>query len=172
MWYFLNDVNVKYLVGNPFVLVTASWLGVMEAWICLMLSALLWGWVPLNFLRFRLMDIKPGFGSSGSMGRGQLLLEDEICISIHTRSRRNHEVLQNVLVDCWGDLRLKKAEVTNTCTPNHDWLDIPNLTSCCLGSVPPPHLTLIPKCKALYNHQKRTLDHSPFLLDPEGTRQV
>ncbi|KAL7840623.1 hypothetical protein AOLI_G00259460 [Acnodon oligacanthus] len=43
------------------------------------------------------MGIKPGFGASGGMGRGQVLLEDEICISIQILSRRNHEKRQTVV---------------------------------------------------------------------------
>ena len=39
------------------------------------------------------MSIKPGFGVSGGMGRGQVLFEDEIFISIQFLSRRNHKVL-------------------------------------------------------------------------------
>ena len=122
-------VNLQYLVGNPFPLITASmrrgieaislWhcLGVMEAQISLMLavsSSLLLGLVPLIFLlriphRFS-MGFRSGelAGQSSTVmawasnqvlvllavwGRGQVLLEDEICISIQILSRRNHEVL-------------------------------------------------------------------------------
>ncbi len=48
------------------------------------------------------MVIEPAFGSFGSVGRCQVLLENEISISIKLVSRRKHEVLSNVLVDgCW-----------------------------------------------------------------------
>lgn len=36
---------------------------------------------------------KTQFGASGNMGRGQVLLEDEICISMQILSRRHHKVL-------------------------------------------------------------------------------
>ncbi len=44
------------------------------------------------------MVIEPAFGAFGSVGRCQVLLENEISISIKLVSRRKHEVLQNVLV--------------------------------------------------------------------------
>ncbi len=39
------------------------------------------------------MVIEPAFGTFGSVGRCQVLLENEICISIKLVSRRKHEVL-------------------------------------------------------------------------------
>ncbi len=45
-----------------------------------------------------IMLIEPAFGAFGSVGRCQVLLENEISISIKLVSRRKHEVLQNVLV--------------------------------------------------------------------------
>ncbi len=39
------------------------------------------------------MVIEPAFGTFGSVGRCQILLEDEISISIKLVSRRKHEVL-------------------------------------------------------------------------------
>ncbi len=42
---------------------------------------------------------EPAFGIFGSVGRCQVLLENEISISIKLVSRRKHEVLYNVLVD-------------------------------------------------------------------------
>ncbi len=48
------------------------------------------------------MVIEPAFGSFGTVGSCQVLLENEISISIKLVSRRKHEVLYNVLVDgCW-----------------------------------------------------------------------
>ncbi len=51
------------------------------------------------------MVIKPAFGTFGSVGRCQVLLENEISISIKLVSRRKHEVLYNVLVDGCVDFR-------------------------------------------------------------------
>ncbi len=45
------------------------------------------------------MVIEPAFGTFGSVGRCQVLLEKEISISIKLVSRRQHEVLSNFLVD-------------------------------------------------------------------------
>ncbi len=45
------------------------------------------------------MVTEPAFGTFGSVGRCQILLENEIIISIKLVSRRKHEVLYNVLVD-------------------------------------------------------------------------
>ncbi len=45
------------------------------------------------------MVIEAAFGTFGSVGRCQILLENEISISIKLVSRRKHEVLKNFLVD-------------------------------------------------------------------------
>jgi hypothetical protein len=39
------------------------------------------------------MVIKPGIGTFGSVDRGQVLLENEISISIKLANRRKHEIL-------------------------------------------------------------------------------
>lgn len=44
-------------------------------------------------------------GASGNMGGGQVLLEEEICISMQILSRRNHE---SILIDWCGDLGSKR----------------------------------------------------------------
>ncbi len=63
------------------------------------------------------------FGAFGSMGRCQILLENEISIFKKLVSRRKHEVLQNFLVNGCSDVGFQKTQWTNTsrwhCTPNH-----------------------------------------------------
>ncbi len=60
------------------------------------------------------MVIEPAFGSFGSAGRCQVLLENDISISIKLVSRRTHEVLYNVLVDGCVDCGLQKTQWANT----------------------------------------------------------
>ncbi len=45
------------------------------------------------------MNLEPTFGAFGSVGRRQILLENEISIFKKLVSRRKHKVLQNVLVN-------------------------------------------------------------------------
>ncbi len=58
-----------------------------------------------------------------SVGRCQILLENEISIFKKLVSRRKHEVLQNFLVNGCSDVGFQKTQWTNTsrwhCTPNH-----------------------------------------------------
>ncbi len=65
----------------------------------------------------------PTFGAFGSVGRCQILLENEISIFKKLVSRRKHGVLQNVLVNGCSDVGFQKTQWTNTsrwhCTPNH-----------------------------------------------------
>ncbi len=65
----------------------------------------------------------PTFGAFGSVGRCQILLENEISILKKLVSRRKHEVLQNFLVNGCSDVGFQKTQWTNTsrwhCTPNH-----------------------------------------------------
>ncbi len=50
-------------------------------------------WVCWPVKHSNTMVIEPVFGTFGSVGRCQVLLENEICISIKLVSRRKHEVL-------------------------------------------------------------------------------
>ncbi len=72
------------------------------------------------------MLIEPAFGNFGSVGRFQVLLENEISISINLVNRRKHEVLKNVLVGGCVDCGLQKRQWTITSrwhgSPNHHWL--------------------------------------------------
>ncbi len=72
------------------------------------------------------MVIEPAFGTFGSVGRCQVLLEKGISISIKLVSRKKHEVLWHFLVDGCVDCGLQKTQWTNTSrwhgSPNHHWL--------------------------------------------------
>ncbi len=50
----------------------------------------------------------------GSVGRCQILLENEISIFKKLFSRRKHEVLQNFLVNWCSDVGFQKTQWTNT----------------------------------------------------------
>ncbi len=60
------------------------------------------------------MVIYPTFGAFGSVGRCQILLENEISIFKKLASRRKHEVLQNLLVNGCSDVGFQKTQWTNT----------------------------------------------------------
>ncbi len=64
-----------------------------------------------------------GFGAFGSVGRCQILLENEISIFKKPVNRRKHEVLQNLLVNGCSNVGFQKTQWPNTsrwhCTPNH-----------------------------------------------------
>ncbi len=83
-------------------------------------------WVCCPIKHSNTMVIEPAFGTFGSVCRCQVLLENEISISIKLVSRRKHEVLYNVLVDGCVDCGLQKTQWTNTSRwhgrPNHHWL--------------------------------------------------
>ncbi len=86
------------------------------------------------------MVIAPAFGTFGSGGRCEVLLENEISISIKLVSRRKHEVLYDFLVDGCVDCGLQKTQWTNTSrwhgSPNHHWLETSHWTSSNMDSVP------------------------------------
>ncbi len=67
------------------------------------------------------------FWCFGSVGRCQVLLENEISIFKKLVSRGKHEVLQNFLVNGCSDFGFQKTQWTNTsrwhCTPNHHRLE-------------------------------------------------
>ncbi len=130
------------------------------------------------------MVIEPAFGTFGSVCRCQVLLENEICISIKLVSRRKHEVLYNFLVDGCIDCGLQKTQCTNTSrwhgSPNHHWLwklytGLQATWILCLSTLPPDSGTLISKLNAkftfFWKEDFGTLNSGPvhFLLSP-GTR--
>ncbi len=105
------------------------------------------------------MVIEAAFGTFGSVGRCQILLENEISISIKLVSRRKHEVLKNVLVDGCIDCWLQIAQWTNTSrwrgSPNHHWLwtlhtGLQATWILCLSTLPPNSGTLISKLNATF----------------------
>ncbi len=113
------------------------------------------------------MVIEPAFGTFGSVGRCQVLLENEISISIKLVSRRKHEVLSNFLVDGCVDCGLQKTQWTNTSrwhgSPNHHWLwklhtGLQATWILCLSTLPPDSGTLFP-------NQQRRLHRALPLLD-------
>ncbi len=100
------------------------------------------------------MVIEPAFGTFGSVCRCQVLLENEISISIKLVSWRKQEVLQNLLVDGCVDCGLQKTQWTNTSrwhgSPNHHWLwklhtELQATWILCLSTLPPDSGTLISK---------------------------
>ncbi len=109
------------------------------------------------------------FGAFGSVGRCQILLENEISIFKKLVSRRKHEVLQNFLVNGCSDIGFKKH---NGPTPADDIVpqiitDCGNLTldfkQLGLWASPPFLQTLGPwfpnEIQNFLSSEKRTLDH-------------
>ncbi len=130
------------------------------------------------------MVLIPGTGSFGTLCRCQVLLENEICISIKLVSSRKHEVLKNFLVYGCVDLGPQKTLWTNTSrwhgTPNHHWLwklyTGPQATwILCLSSLPPDSGTLISKgnakCTFIREHNFGPLSSSPVLLSLAQARR-
>ncbi len=175
-------ICTQYLVGAPFALITASirrgmevislwhW-GGMEAKVSLTVA-----FFGLLFLIFLLtipqgfsMGFRSGeiagiphqhhghlhFGAFGSVGRCQILLENEISIFKKVVSRRKHEVFQNVLVNRCSDIGFqKKKKLNNTsrwhCTPNHHRLWKLNTVlqatwAMSFSTLPPDSRTLVSK---------------------------
>ncbi len=123
------------------------------------------------------MVIEPAFGTFGSVGRCQVLLENEISISIKLVSRRKHEVLLNFLVDGCVDCELQKTQWTNTSrwhgSPNHHWLwklhtGLQATWILCLSTFPPDSGTLISKWNAkftfIWKEDFGPLSNSPVIF--------
>ncbi len=123
------------------------------------------------------MVIEPAFGTFGSVGRCQVLLENEISISVKLVSRRKHEVLLNFLVDGCVDCGLQKTQWTNTSrwhgSPNHHWLwklhtGLQATWILCLSTLPPDSGTLISKWNAkftfIWKEDFGPLSNSPVLF--------
>ncbi len=120
------------------------------------------------------MVIEPAFGS---VGRCQILLENEISISIKLVSRRKHEVLQNFLVDGCVDCGLQKhsgpTPADDIGSPNHHWLwklhtGLQATWILCLSTLPPDSGTLISKlnakCTFIWKEDFGPLSNSPVLF--------
>ncbi len=120
----------------------------------------------------------------GSVGRCQILLENEISIFKKLVSRRKHEVLQNVLVNGCSDVGFQKTQWTNTsrwhCTPNHHRLwklntGLQATWAMSFSTLPPDSRTLVSKWKTklalIWKEDFGPLGKSPvpLLLSPVKT---
>ncbi len=123
------------------------------------------------------MVIEPAFGTFGSVCRCQVLLENEISISIKLVSWRKQEVLQNLLVNGCVDCGLQKTQWTNTSrwhgNINHHrlWKLNTGLQATwilCLATLPPDSGTLISKLIAtftfIWKEDFGPLSNSSFLF--------
>ncbi len=122
------------------------------------------------------MVTEPAFGNFGSVGRCQVLLENEISIPIKLVSRRKHEVLWNFPDGC-VDCGLQKTQWTNTSrwhgSPNYHimWKLNTGLQATwilCLSTLLPDSGTLISKLNAkftfIWKEDFGPLSNSPVLL--------
>ncbi len=105
------------------------------------------------------MVIEPAFGSFGSVGRCQVLLENEISISIKLVSRRKHGSALKFPGRWLRWLWTQKTQWTNTSrwhgSPNHHWLwkfhtGLQATWILCLSTLPPDSGTLISKWNAKF----------------------
>ncbi len=128
-------------------------------------------WVCWPVQHTNTMVIWPTFSAFGSVGRCQILLENEIIIFKKLVSRRKHKVLQNFLVNGCSDVGFQKTQWTNTsrwhCTPNHHRLwklntGLQATWAMSFYTLPPDSRTLVSpnKIQNLLSSEKRTLDHS------------
>jgi len=135
---FIYFICTQYFVGAPFALITASIRRGEFRWsVCgtaemVWKPRFIWQWpsahlhfvvscfsfssrqYPIDSLwdsglvSFLAMVIQPTFSAFGSVGRCQILLENEISIFKKLVCRRKHEVLQNVLVNGCSDVGFQK----------------------------------------------------------------
>ncbi len=105
------------------------------------------------------MVIEPAFGTFGSVGRCQVLLENEISISIKLVSRRKHGSALKFPGRWLRWLWTQKTQWTNTSrwhgSPNHHWLwklhtGLQATWILCLSTLPPDSGTLISKWNAKF----------------------
>ncbi len=112
-----------------------------------------------------------------SVGRRQILLENEISIFKKLVSRRKHEVLQNSLINGCSDVGFQKTQWTNTsrwhCTPNHHRLwklntGLQATWAMSFSILPPDSGTLVskwnPKLALIWKEDFGPLGNSPVLL--------
>ncbi len=180
-----GDQFVALLRCNEAQVALISPSGHLHCWVWCLLSS---SWLPLQVRRVcwtikhsNTMVIEPAFGTFGSVGRCQVLLENEISISIKLVSRKKHVVLKNFQVDGCVDCGLQKTQWTNTSrwhgSPNHHWLwklhTGPQATwILCLSTLPPDCGTLISKwnakCTFFWQEDFGPLSNSPvlFLFSP------
>ncbi len=117
------------------------------------------------------------FGAFGSVGRCQVLLENEISIFKKLVSRGKHEVLQHFLVNGCSDVGFQKTQWTNTsrwhCTPNHHRLwklntGLHATWAMSFSTLPPDSRTLVSKWNTklalIWKEDFGPLGNSPVLL--------
>ncbi len=204
---FIYCICSQYLGGAPFALITASirrGMEVISLWHCwggmeaqvsltvgfsssafsglLFFIFLLTIPIPRFSLGFRSGEFAgqsstPTFGAFGSVGRCQILLENELSILKKLVSKRKHEVLQNFLVNGCSDVGLQKTQWTNTsrwhCNPNHHrlWKLNTGLQATCamsFSTLPPDSGTLVSKLNTklalIWKEDFGPLGNSPVLL--------
>ncbi len=178
---FIYCICTQYLVGAPFVLITASirrGMEVISLWHC-------WGGMEVGSGLVSLLAGQahqhhgnlPPFGTFGSVGRCLILLENEISIFKKLVSRRKHEVLQYLLVNRCGDVGFQKTQWTNTsrrhCTPNHHRLwklntGLQATWAMSFFTLPPDSRTLVSKWNTklalIWKEDFGPLGNSPVLL--------
>ncbi len=134
-------------------------------------------WVCWPVRHTNTLVISPTFGAFGSVGRCQILLENEISIFKKHVSRRKHEVLQNFFVNRCSDIGFQKTQWTNTsrwhCTPNHHRLwelntGLQATWAMSLSTLPPDSRTLVSKWNTklalIWKEDFGPLGNSPVLL--------
>ncbi len=198
-------ICTQYWVGAPFALITASirrGMEVISLWHCCggMKPRFLWQWpsAHLHFLvscfsfsswqypidslcwpvkHINTMVIYPTFGAFGSVGRCQILLENEISILKMLVSRRKHEVFQNFLANGCSDVGFQKTQWTDTsrwhCTQIitdcvNLTLDFKQLGLWAFSTLPPDSRTLVSKLNTklalIWKEDFGPLGNSPVLL--------
>ncbi len=116
-------------------------------------------------------------GAFGSVGRWQILLENEISIFKKLVSKRKHEVLQHFFVNGCSDVGFQKTQWTNTsrwhCTPDHHWLwklntGLQATWAMSFSTLPPDSRTLVSKWNTklalIWKEDFGPLGNSPVLL--------
>ncbi len=117
------------------------------------------------------------FWAFGSVGRCQILLENEIRIFKKLVSRRKHDVYHNLLVNGCSDIGFQKTQWTNTsrwhCTPNHHRLwklntELQATWDMSFSTLPPDSRTSVykwnTKLALIWKEDFGPLDNSPVLL--------
>ncbi len=123
------------------------------------------------------MIIEPAFGTFGSVGRCQVLLENEISISIKLVSRRKHGSALKFPGRWLRWLWTQKTQWTNTSrwhgSPNHHWLwklhtGLQATWILYLSTLPPDSGTLISKwnakCTFIWKEDFGPLSNSPVIF--------
>ncbi len=117
------------------------------------------------------------FGAFGSVGRSQILLENEISIFKKLVSRRKHEVLQYFLVNGCSDVGFQKTQMDQhqqmTLHPNHHRLwklntGLQATWAMSFSTLPPDSRTLVSKWNTklalIWKEDFGPLGNSPVLL--------